>query len=196
MKIALDVDGVLADIIFAWLEEYNKTHEKIMRKEDIAQWDFWKRLGFDKYMFFAELSRCWSKWTEVPPMEEDIAKAVEKLHSLGTVDIVTARDADSTKYVKQWLEHNRIKYDEYVAVMTGREKADLEYDIFIDDSPHNVVRIASKGKNAIVYDQPWNRNVNGEKIVRIKRLEEAAQVISDLPKKFGDQYTMQSFLDK
>ena len=152
MKIALDVDGVLADIIFVWLDQYNSAHKKSVTKDDIVQWDFWKELGYDKYKFYEELSSCWSRWIEVPPMEQGIASAVEKLHSVGIVDIVTARDAASTKYVKQWLEHNEIKYNDYVAVPSGRVKADLDYDIFIDDSPHNVVRIASQGKNALLYD--------------------------------------------
>ena len=195
MKIALDVDGVLADIIFVWLDQYNKTHKKSITSDDIVQWDFWKELGFDKYRFYEELSNCWSRWIEVPPMEQGIAAAVEKLHSVGVVDIVTARDTASTKYVKKWLEHNKIKYNDYIAVMRGRDKADLDYDIFIDDSPHNVVMIASKGKNALLYDQPWNKSITDTKIVRIKKLEEAVNVISDLPKKFGNQYKIQSFLD-
>lgn len=195
MKIALDVDGVLADIIFVWLDQYNKTHKKSITSYDIVQWDFWKELGFDKYRFYEELSNCWLRWIEVPPMEQGIAAAVEKLHSVGVVDIVTARDTASTKYVKKWLEHNSVKYNDYVAVARGRDKADLDYDIFIDDSPHNVVMIASKGKNALLYDQPWNRSITDSKIVRIKKLEEAVNVISDLPKKFGNQYKIQSFLD-
>lgn len=195
MKIALDVDGVLADIIFVWLDEYNKTHKKSATKDDIVQWDFWKELGYDKYKFYEELSGCWSRWIEVPPMEHDIADAVEKLHSVGIVDIVTARDEASTKYVKQWLEHNGIKYNDYVAVARGRDKADLDYGIFIDDSPNNVVSIVSKGKNALLYDQPWNKSITDSKIVRIKKLEEAVNVIADLPQKFGNQYKIQSFLD-
>ena len=195
MKIALDVDGVLADIIFVWLEEYNKMHNGSLTKKDTIQWDFWKNLGYDKYRFYDDLSRCWSRWTEVPPMEQEIAGATEKLQSVGIVDIVTARDAASTKYVKQWLEHNRIEYNNYVAVMRGRDKAALDYDVFIDDSPLNIVDIASKGKHALLYDQPWNQSINDSTIVRIKKLEEAVNIISDLPKKFGGQYKIQSFLD-
>jgi len=195
MKIALDVDGVLADIIFVWLDQYNNTHKKSITSDDIVQWDFWKEFGYDKYRFYEELSNCWSRWIDVPPTEQDITATVEKLHSVGVVDIVTARDASSTKYVKKWLEHNKIKYNDYVAVMRGSDKADLDYDIFIDDSPRNVVRIASKGKNALLYDQPWNRSIIDSKIVRIKKLEEAVNVILELPQRFGSQYKIQSFLD-
>lgn len=195
MKIALDVDGVLADIMLVWLEQYNKAHKKTLTKGDIERWDFWKELGYDRYQFYDDLSNCWSRWIEVPPMERDVASAVEKLHAVGIVDIVTARDAASTNYVKQWLSHNGIKYNGYLAVPSGSDKADLEYDVFIDDSPHNVVGIASKGKNALLYDQPWNKSITHSKIVRIKKLEEAVNVILDLPKKFGNQYKIQNFLD-
>ncbi len=195
MKIALDVDGVLADIIFVWLDHYNKTNNKSLSKKDTIQWDFWKNLGYDKYRFYEDLSNCWSRWMDVPPMEQDIAIATEKLQSVGIVDIVTARDAASTKYVKEWLKHNEIKYNDYVAVMRGRDKAALDYDVFIDDSPLNIVGIASQGKHALLYDQPWNQSINNSGVVRIKKLEEAVDVISDLPKKFGNQFKIQSFLD-
>lgn len=195
MKIALDVDGVLADIIIVWLDNYNRANKKSVSKNDIVHWDFWKELGLNKYTFYQELSNCWSRWKEVPPMEQGIANAVEMLRSVGKVDIVTAREEATTEYVVKWLKHNYIKYDDYVTVPDGREKANLGYDTFIDDSPHNVIRIAAKGKNALLYDQPWNKSVSDSKIIRIKKLAEAVSVIADLPKKFGSQYKMQNFLD-
>lgn len=194
MKIALDVDGVLADIIVVWIQEYNKKHGKSISKETIKDWDFWKELGVDKYDFYFQLSNCWSKWQAVPTMEQGIANAVEKLHSIGTVDIVTARDKPSTPYVLKWLEHNRIKYNDYVAVPDGRDKANLDYDMFIDDSPHNALRIASKGRKVLLYDQPWNKSVNNTRVVRIKKLGEAIDVISNLDVRYGNQYKMQNFL--
>jgi hypothetical protein len=195
MKIALDVDGVLADIILVWINEYNRKYNTSISKETIEQWDFWRELGVDKYDFYYELSSCWSRWTEVPTMETGISSAVARLHSLGTLDIVTARDTESTKHVLNWLEHNSIRYNEYVAVPDGRKKADLDYDVFIDDSPHNVIRISSKGKSALLYDQPWNQSVKGDRIIRIKRLAEAGDIISKLHVKFGGQYKMQEFLE-
>jgi hypothetical protein len=195
VKIALDVDGVLADIILVWIKEYNRKHGKSMSKESIKNWDFWRELRVEKYEFYHQLSHCWSRWKEVPTMEESIAEAVDKLHSIGAVDIVTARDQESTKYVINWLEHNGIKYKEYVAVDDGRDKADLDYDIFIDDSPHNAVRMVKKGRNVLLYDQPWNKSIEDVKVIRIKKLAEAVDIISDLKVKFGDQYKMQNFLE-
>ena len=195
VKIALDVDGVLADIILVWINEYNRKHSKSISKEGIKNWDFWRELGVDKYEFCYQLSQCWSQWKEVPTMEEYIADAVNRLHSVGAVDIVTARDQESTKYVINWLEYNGIKYNEYVAVPDGRDKANLDYDVFIDDSPHNATRMVTKGRNVLLYDQPWNKSIKDAKVTRIKKLAEAADIISNLKVKFGDRYKMQNFLE-
>ena len=43
MKIALGVDGVLADVIVSWLEHNNKIRTEIL-KHEIADWDFWKKI--------------------------------------------------------------------------------------------------------------------------------------------------------
>lgn len=194
MKIALDVDGVLADIILVWINEYNRKYNKSITRETIRNWDFWKELGVDKYEFYYQLSNCWSQWKNVPPMESNIAEVVAKLNSMSVVDIVTARDQDSTRHVIDWLEYNKIKYNEYVAVPDGRDKANLDYDVFIDDSPHNAMRMAAKGRSVLLYDQPWNKSISNSKIMRIKKLHEAVDIISTLNLKFGDQYKMQNFM--
>lgn len=181
MRIALDVDGVLADIISVWLDEYNAAQKKAVTKQDIEKWDFWKELGYDKYRFYGDLSKCWSRWISIPAEEDGIADAVRQLGTLGTVDIVTARDPPSTRYVKQWLEHNDIVYDHYVAVASGRAKAELDYDVFIDDSPVNAASIASRGRRTLLYDQPWNRSVSDSRITRIRKLAEAVDVIRSIP---------------
>ncbi|MFQ5940550.1 MAG: hypothetical protein ACE5KA_02480, partial [Nitrososphaerales archaeon] len=72
------------------------------------------------------------------------------------------------------------------AVADGRDKADLDYEVFIDDSPHNVEIIATKGRNVLLYEQPWNKSVKDARIIRIKKLGEAADIISNLHIKYGD----------
>ena len=42
MKIALDVDGVLADVIVSWLNYSNSIRSPIS-KNQITDWEFWKK---------------------------------------------------------------------------------------------------------------------------------------------------------
>lgn len=144
MKIALDVDGVLADVIVSWLD-YNNTVRNQISKHEITDWDFWKKHEINQYDFYAELSNCWKNWHNIPPTENNLADFTKKLSKIG-VDIVTARERSTDTFVKNWLNHHDIEFDNYVSVISGPMKADLDYDVFIDDSPLNATKIVKNNK--------------------------------------------------
>lgn len=176
MKIALDVDGVLADVIVPWLNFSNKIRPKIS-KNDITDWDFWKKHQINQYDFYTELSSCWKNWNSIPPTQESLSSVTKNLLKLGQVDIVTARERSTDSFVKNWLNHHKIFFDNYVSVIDGPMKADLDYDIFIDDSPLNTKKFLKNKKTVILYSQPWNQHISDNKIHRISILEEAIEKI-------------------
>ncbi|GIU70822.1 MAG: hypothetical protein KatS3mg003_0301 [Candidatus Nitrosocaldaceae archaeon] len=178
MKIALDLDGTLADIIGSWLIEYNKKSREKLDYNNITKWDFWIKLGYTPTRFFKELSNCWKRWQHIKPIEDRVSYAVEQLHRFGKVDIVTARDPESSNYAKEWLNYYNIPYNEFVLVARGSDKAYLDYDIFIDDSPINAKKISRFNKMILLYDQPWNRDVReNNNIIRIRKLLDALDLI-------------------
>ena len=179
MKIALDVDGVLADVIESWLSYNNKIRPTIS-KSQISEWDFWKNHDINKFDFYNELSICWKTWENIPPTENDIASATVQLSKMGTVDIVTARDDSTHNDVKNWLRHHKINFKNYVGVVEGVEKSKLDYDVFIDDSPLNAQSMLEKGKSVILYSQPWNTSFTDKRATRIHELKNAAPVIGNM----------------
>ncbi len=176
MKIALDVDGVLADVIKPWLAYSNTIRQKIS-KHDITDWDFWKRFQISRYDFYTELNLCWKNWISIPPTEDNLSALTKNLSNLGQVDIVTARENTTNSFVKNWLNHHDISYDNYVSVIDGPMKADLDYDVFIDDSPLNAQKFLQNKKRLILYSQPWNHHINENKVHRISNLSEAIEKI-------------------
>ena len=179
MKIALDVDGVLADVIESWISYNNKIRPTIS-KSQISEWDFWKNHDINKFDFYNELSICWRSWENIPPTENDIASATIQLSKIGTVDIVTARDDSTHNDVKNWLKHHKINFKNYVGVVEGVEKSKLDYDIFIDDSPLNATSMLEKGKSVILYSQPWNTSFEDKRATRIHELKNAIPIIDDM----------------
>ncbi|AFS79972.1 hypothetical protein NKOR_00240 [Candidatus Nitrosopumilus koreensis AR1] len=177
MKIALDVDGVLADVIQLWLNYSNSIRPEI-QKHDITDWDFWKKFEINRYDFYAELSSCWKNWISIPPTEENLASITKNLSDLGQVDVVTARERSTDSFVKNWLKHHKISFDNYVSVIDGPMKADLDYDVFIDDSPLNAQKFLQNKKKVILYSQPWNQHVVGNNVHRISSLSEAIKKLS------------------
>ncbi|AJM91344.1 MULTISPECIES: hypothetical protein [Nitrosopumilus] len=177
MKIALDVDGVLADVIQSWLNHNNSVRQEIL-KHQITDWDFWKKFEIDRYDFYSELNSCWENWTSIPPTEENLATVTKNLSDIGQVDIVTARERSTDSFVKNWLEHHNISYDNYISVVDGPMKANLDYDVFIDDSPLNALKFLENNKNVILYSQPWNQHIAENTVHRISNLSEAIKKLN------------------
>jgi len=172
LNIALDVDGVLADVIESWLI-YSKKIRPSISKEDITNWDFWKKFKINRYDFYAELTSCWSNWNSIPPTENNLSLITQNLSNFGQVDIVTARELSTDSFVKNWLKLHNITYENYVSVIDGPMKADLDYDVFIDDSPINAIKFSKHKKKVFLYSQPWNQHISGQNIQRISNLSEA-----------------------
>lgn len=181
LKIALDVDGVLADVIHAWLSYSNNTRQAISR-QDISEWDFWRKFNISKFDFYEELSRCWKSWEKIPPTEDGISRASKEIGNLGSVDIVTAREDSTHKYVKNWLKMHDVTFENYVGVAEGIEKAKLDYDVFIDDSPINADSMIAEGKSVILYSQPWNATFSDNRVRKINRLIDAVNIIGEVNK--------------
>ena len=176
MKIALDVDGVLADVIVSWIEINNQNRTKIS-KNDVTSWDFWKQFNIDRFDFYSELSKCWENWNQIPPTEKNLQQSTKLLNQNATVDIVTAREQYTDTFVKNWLNHFNISYDNYVSVIDGTMKADLDYDLFIDDSPLNAEKFTLKNKKFLLYNQPWNQNIQLKNVNRISNLFDVVKLI-------------------
>ena len=176
LRIALDVDGVLADVITPWLIHNNKVRQTIS-KQDITDWDFWQRFNIDRFTFYEELSTCWHDWSQIPPTEQNLSDTVRDMSAYAQIDIVTAREKSTDSYVKSWLDSHKITYDNYVSVVDGPMKADLDYDIFIDDSPLNASSFLRNGKTVMLYSQPWNRDLASVGLRRISRLSQAVTLL-------------------
>ena len=126
-------------------------------------------------IFYAELNSCWKNWNSIPPTEKNLSSVTKDLSNLGQVDIVTARERSTDSFVKNWLNHHNISYDNYVSVIDGPMKANLDYDVFIDDSPLNALNIIQHNKKIFLYSQPWNKNILEKGIYKISNLSEAVE---------------------
>jgi 5'(3')-deoxyribonucleotidase len=58
----------------------------------------------------------------------------------------------------EWLDRNGMPYRDICFL--GR-KPEVEADAYIDDGPHNVEALRAAGNEVIVFDQPYNRHLDG-----------------------------------
>ena len=90
---------------------------------------------------------------------------------------MTARERSTDSFVKNWLNYHNISYDNYVSVIDGPMKSDLDYDVFIDDSPLNAIKFIENNKKVVLYSQPWNQHISDDNLFRISNLSEAIKII-------------------
>ena len=184
LRIALDLDGVLADTMRLWLKLWNRRTGQELSYDDLIEWDFWKNLGISEAEFMEVMNEAWRMWKSLPPTEPNLSEKVSKLKTLGRIDIVTARPRETEKYALKWLEEHGVFYDSYVWVRSSRVKSKLDYDVFIDDSPRIVDGCVMRRKMLLLYDRPWNRNISENRFVRrIRSLSEAYDILKEVLRK-------------
>ena len=186
MKIALDFDGVLSHTMKSWVKRYNKRKDKHanISVRDIDKWAFYESWGMTKEECFDIFDECWGDWRKLEPLEPDQWQKTKMLCNLGEMDIVTAVTEKFLPNIESWAICKGLHYNK---IIHSSNKTDLDYDIFIDDSPKNIQEIFDAHKLALMYNQPWNRNVEELQnhkggIIRIYNLYHAIDVIREYVK--------------
>lgn len=157
--IALDMDGVKADLLTPWLADYNSKYGDSLTNEMITEWEVHKfvkpECGEKVYEFIYNNPHVYD---DVKPMEHS-QEAVQNLIDLGhTVIIATKATNNSTligaKY--KWLRENfpMISPKNYIFI---QDKRFVRADILVDDGHHNLTHFEGL---PILMDAPYNRDVH------------------------------------
>jgi 5'-nucleotidase len=69
----------------------------------------------------------------------------------------------------EWLDRNALPYRDICFL--GR-KPEVEADVYLDDGPHNIEALRDQGNDVIVFDQPYNRHLDGPRAADWSEVEE------------------------
>jgi hypothetical protein len=148
----------------------NRRHSTHFEVSSFVHWKAWEIANISRDEFFRSLDDAWFDWGTIPPTEEQLAEKVGKLLEFSNVDIVTGRSPATVASAKSWLKAQRIRFNSFVRTDSGMDKADLNYDVFIDDSPELMSVLTSRpDRHGILYTQPWNKELPA--IPRISRVD-------------------------
>lgn len=184
-RIAVDLDGVLANTIVPVCNILNQRRSTPLNVESFNQWNAWKVAGITKDQFFRTLDEAWFSWETVPPTEDDLAEKVRPLREFGVVDIVTGRSPTTVSAAKSWLKRQGISYDSFVRTANSTDsKAGLEYDVYVDDNAELMALLASLPRSTgILYAQPWNKNSPSmPRVYKAAKWNEVPGIISRIEK--------------
>ncbi len=175
LRIAVDLDGVLAETMEAWCKRAGQILGKRLTLEDLDSWASWRKFGITKDQFFALLNGVWDTWQDIPPTEPSLSAKVARIEDLGSLDIVTGRSRSTVESAKLWLADHKIPYQRFVRVEGWRDKVFLNYDVYIDDAPELMPLISRNPlMRGILYERPWNRDVGD--LPRVFKVDKWAQI--------------------
>ena len=175
-RIAVDMDGVIANLHDVWLKIYNSDYNDNLRKEDITLWN-WHVLckpecgeKLYRYLDNPDLFRNL-------PVIEGSQEVLKELSSKYDIFICSAPYNINNVLPKvEWLRKNFPFLNEKNFVFT-RNKGILNADFLIDDNPDNFIDFRGEG---LLFDAPHNREET--KYRRVKNWFEIKEYFSDLNK--------------
>lgn len=184
LTVGLDVDSTLAATLLQAAERIDGPDHNLSYT-DFLEWDwpcnYW---GQDRF-----LTAVWDSWRETPlsvaPLEKDIYGSVKALYDspqVDYIDIVTAQEDDDTitEGKLRWMEHHGLTdfTDTIIGVPMNESKADLGYDVLIDDKPSLVAAVAGTDTWLFLRDHVYNRGLEGD-YIRVHSVAEAAEKLGD-----------------
>ena len=181
--LGVDLDGVVAD--------HTRRFREILA--DIR--------GVDPEMYPLERSWDFGEWGLAPGEYADLHRiAVMEYDMLRTMNVIPgAADAlwrlsDAGVWIRvithrlyvnwghdkaigdtaAWLDIHRIPYRDICFLGA---KPEVEADAYIDDAPHNIEQLREHGNTVIIFEQPYNRGLDG---LRARDWAEVESIVSDL----------------
>ena len=156
MKIAVDIDGVLADQVGAVLKIIEKEYGLKYLESDVnrAHWTY------ERGELWSDISRLLAnpEYTLNLPLIEGSQKGIEQLDD-HDIFVVTARRPNAENATKQWLNTHFPCLTEYYRASTGT-KHNVPSDVLIDDLDMNIVEFVKSDPNrhGILFVHPWSIN--------------------------------------
>lgn len=167
MIIAVDVDNVLCPLNERWLEMYNEDCDDCVMLKDITGWEIHKFLTKrpNDDSIYAYLQHP-NLYKDLEPYEGAL-EGVRQLREDGhDVIFITACVLGGIDNKLNWLADtgftNRRNNGRHVGkdVIIANDKWRVNADVLIDDRASTILKWHDMERLGIVFDQPWNRNVN------------------------------------
>jgi uncharacterized HAD superfamily protein len=163
LKLGIDVDGTLLDVLTPTLNEFNLRYGTNFKSSDIIDYHAHKILGTSVNNFISLLDFIWiNDFNSIRPYESDINLHFKKLHGKNhQIIIVTRRNVKTIPNVINVLKKWSMKVDGFVVVNNSLDKTLANVDIMIDDSRDVIDLFGNKG---YLIRRPYNHTYDIESI--------------------------------
>lgn len=189
--IALDLDGVMADLVTGFLSYHNLHFKTTLRSEDITAFHFDKVIGCSKEEINNRILNFYqsSSFDRLMPVV-GVIPATQALKQLSNLIAITARPPLLEDKTKTWLEKHfpntisEVYFANNYFTDKGADKSkrelclELGVELIVEDSAEFANSCAEYGVRVMLLNYPWNKNIQVKE--GVKRVDSWQEVISQL----------------
>ena len=164
LRIAIDIDGVLLDIVVNFCDIFNKKHGTSFTRDDVTNWEFFYDWNISEEEAFEIFFEIYENTMSIPFIDDAAPRIMEKLNKKQDVYILSARNSEYRIQIIEKLDFHNIKrgshYTDLILVKHKplAAKQNYEFDIYVDDNPHLAEAVKlMEDRYLLLFDQPWNR---------------------------------------
>ena len=156
-KIAVDIDGVLADVALGLSDMLSHINNRKIEVNDIKTYDL-TNLGLprsDHKQFFTR-----DFYSGLKPIVD--SKLVNNLYEDHEITIITARSQyDGVIHdTNKWLVDNDFMFDRLIqSVDKSIPMENYGIEVIIEDYHKNCIDLSKKGIRSLLFEQPWNKSI-------------------------------------
>lgn len=167
MHIGIDLDNTILDATASHLHYYNQESGLSLTADDVNDFYLYRMYGWTREEIDAVYERLGHDihWHSSPlPMA---VEALQQLYSEHRLSFITARPTLFRDVTIAWLQRYGISYHQIAFTENKLQQCmENDVDVLIDDGPHYAVQLADAGIPVILIDQPYNRSVAHNLVLR------------------------------
>ena len=177
-RTAFDIDGCLADLISPMLRILEIKHKKIVKYEDITDFNLEESFGIDSKSINNLIDQAIKDYENLFPYEGVVEFLIEYQKEHKNILVITHRKLENDVYTRYWFEEffpsidmKRIQiayvYDKMIPLKFYRIIQ------MVEDRLEVAISLAKQGIKVFLMDRPWNQfdDLN-ENIIRVKDWED------------------------
>lgn len=189
LKIAVDIDVVIADFVSTFRELVRERLKFELRYEDIYVHDLNLVLGLDLQSELMPLVHETIRRDPTPVL--GARESLGRLAASHDIILVTARPSDLDEVTRAWLTTHEIPHHSLHHMPEAEKNStNIELDVVIDDHLKELLGFINKVPELVIFDRPWNQTFNVKQhVTRVRTWPEVETLVDRIASRLHDPST-------